>query len=381
MTTASASKARIAVFVSNRAFALTNSRELLINHFLESGWKVFIAVTEKDAHANRLFELGAAIKTVPFDRGGIRIGRDLASLTTLMQLYRDQRPAFVHHFNAKPIIFGNLAALLDPGIVSVNTITGLGHAFVEGQFIRKLAGLGYRISLSKGVTIFQNSDDMHLFLERGWVKPDRARLVLGAGVDTERFFPSNPGSKEADSQRVLMVARLLWQKGVREYVDAARIVRKQYPNVRFELAGELDPVHPDAIDRQWLEAATSDGTIEYLGFVGDVPDRLRTSTLAVLPSYREGMPRVVLEASASGIPVITTDTAGCREAVLDGETGILIPPRDSAALADAVIQLLSNPAKRRQMGLAGREWVEKQFDIRAVVRQYLAIYREFEIEV
>lgn len=382
MNTSSISNNKTAVFVANRAFALTNSRKSLIRQFIKSDWKVAVVIAEPDEYANQLSELGATVELAPFYRGGFHIHQDLAAIAALIRIYRHYLPTIVHHFNAKPIIFGNLAARFSPDTVSVNTITGLGHAFAEGKFIRMLAALGYQTSLSKGITIFQNSDDLRLFTDHGWVRSDQTRLVLGSGVNTDCFHPRAFRRNSNDPIRILMVARLLWQKGIREYVEAARIVHEKYPSVRFDLAGEWDTVHPDAVDKTWLEDAINDGAIQYLGFISDIAERLRISRIFVLPSYyREGMPRVVLEASASGLPVITTDAPGCREAIVDGKTGILIPPKDSIALAKALTQLLNDPKKRNQMGKAGRELMKEQFDIRAITRQYLSIYRDLGIDI
>jgi glycosyltransferase involved in cell wall biosynthesis len=174
-----------------------------------------------------------------------------------------------------------------------------------------------------------------------------------------------------------MATRLLWQKGVREYVEAAQIVRKEFPSARFDLAGEWDPMHPDAVDQEWVMQAVQQGNINFLGYLHDLPEQLRFTNLFVFPSsYREGVPRVLLEAAASGVAVVATDAPGCREAVIPGETGILVPPQDSQALAEAILQLLRRPDQLRQMGQTGRQMAIAQFDIQAITEKYFSLYQE-----
>jgi glycosyltransferase involved in cell wall biosynthesis len=227
-------------------------------------------------------------------------------------------------------------------------------------------------------TIFLNPDDQRLFVEKKWIPKNKARLIVSSGIDMKRFRPNTAASHEPP--RVLMVGRLLWEKGVREFIEAAEIVKRKFPGARFHLAGEWDPVHPDAVKEEWVQAAVDRGAIEFLGYLKHMDDELRTTDVFVLPSYREGVPRVLLEAAACGVPVVTTDVPGCREVVVDRETGRLVPPRDSESLAAAISELLADATLRQQLGQAGRRHVEKEFDVLTITEKHLALYRDLGID-
>jgi glycosyltransferase involved in cell wall biosynthesis len=380
---------RTILIAAIRGFGLVQSRLPLIQRFQENGWRVVLA-TVQDEYTPRLGATGAILEEIPFRRGGLSPLVDSRAFFGLVRLYQRYQPQLVHLFHAKPTILGGLAHYTSQKSTLVNTITGLGHAFIVSGSTRSLSAGGYRAALrqSKAV-IFQNPDDLQLFTGQGWVRPAQAHLIIGSGVDIEKYYPS---SEEAPAQdrhrtipapvsgmgapRILMATRLLWQKGVREYVEAARLVRQQIPSARFDLAGEWDPQHPDAVDQGWISQAVQLGQINFLGYLDDLPEQLRATDLFILPSYREGVPRVLMEAAASGVAVIATDAPGCREAVRHGETGLLVAPQDSQALADAILDLLRQPARLRQMGQAGRQMAVAQFDIQAITEQYFSLYQK-----
>jgi glycosyltransferase involved in cell wall biosynthesis len=220
---------------------------------------------------------------------------------------------------------------------------------------------------------------MALFLESGWVTADRSRLIVSSGIDTARFAAQH--ARDETSPSVLMVGRLIWQKGVREYLEVAALVRDKHPRARFRLAGEWDATHPDAVPAAVVHEAVQRGLIEFLGFVTKIEAELARASVVVLPSYREGTPRVILEASASGAAVVAFDVPGCREAVVHGETGFLVPFRDAGALADAVSRLLGDDELRARMGRAGRRMVEERFDLQAITRAQLGVYRDLGVSV
>jgi glycosyltransferase involved in cell wall biosynthesis len=368
------------VFVASRSFAIASFCQLLIPHFLSLQWRVVVAAAA-DSYAKHLSDLGVTVESISFDRGGLSPLRDVTSWASLIRVYRKYRPNLIHHFHPKPIILGNLAAYWSNSSRVVNTITGVGFAFVRGGIIRHLASLGYRFSLERSqADIFVNPDDQQLFLEKSWVPSEKAYLIISHGVDTERFQPRT--ASENKTLRVLMVSRLLWQKGVRQFVEAAEIVKERVPDAVFQLAGEWDLTHPDAVEKAWVQAAAERGTIEFLGYIDEMEKQLSATSVFVLPSfYREGVPRVLLEAASCGVPVVTTDVPGCREAVMDGQTGRLIPPEDSLALAEAISEILEDHRTRDQMGASGRKFVEKQFDIRVVTKRYLDVYRDIGLDV
>jgi glycosyltransferase involved in cell wall biosynthesis len=349
-------------------------------HFLKKGWSV-VGITKKDKYSNYLAENGIIMEAVDFSRRGLSLCKDITAFLKLLKIYWRYNPSLIHHFHSKPIILGGFAAMISRNKNVVNTITGLGHAFIKGGFIERLVATGYRLSLlGSAVTIFQNSDDLDLFVDKGWAEKSKTRLIVSSGVDIERFKPDDNRTRKRP--RVLMVSRLLWQKGVREFVEAARILKERYPTVRFYLGGEWDKEHPDAVDADWMNRVVFEGTIEFLGYIKNMPDLLRETTVFVLPSsYREGVPRVLIEAAAVGVPVISTNLPGCKEVVRHGKNGFLVPSKDSHALAEKIATLLNNSALREKMGHAGRLRAEREFDIRIVNERTLNIYEELGIDV
>lgn len=363
----------VAVLAANRAYGIVSSRLPLVEHLAAQGWRVTVAAAH-DPSAARLAAHGAEFVEVPFRRGGIDPRGDLAALWALRRLYRRLRPRLVHHFNTKPIIFGGVAVRGLRGAVVVNTVTGLGYGLNGAPSLAGVLRRAFRYSLPRAVaTVFQNADDLRYFTEGGLVNPARAHLIASSGVDLERFAP--PPAPPAEV-RVVLVGRMVWQKGLAVFADAARRVRAAHPQARFVVGGEFDPGHPDAVPREWVEERVREGTFEFTGYVRDMPALLRETSVFVLPStFGEGFPRVLIEAGATAVPVVTSDLPGCREAVVDGETGVLVPAGDPAALAAALERLVADGALRRRMGEAARRRVEAHFDRRDVVRRTLALYR------
>ncbi|MGI9429919.1 MAG: glycosyltransferase family 4 protein [Bythopirellula sp.] len=344
------------------------------------GWKV-IAAGNADEHVSTLADAGIPFEEVTIDRSGLAPTKQVSAYRQLRRLYRRHQPDLIHHFQAKPVILGCAAAKSYSQAKVVNTITGLGHAFVAGGFKRWLASAGYRAVLGRAAkTIFQNPDDQRLFIDQRLVHAESSHLIVGSGVNVDQFRPS---VIEADKpQKVLMVARLLWEKGVNEFVAAARRIRQTMPHVRFQLTGEFAEEHPNGVPREFVGRCVEEGLIEYLGYSNNVPALLGESTVVVLPSYyREGVPRVLLEAAACGRPVVTADTPGCRESVEHEVTGFLVPPRDATALADQTQRLLGDVELCRRMGSAGRLRVERQFDERIIAEQYLELYRQIGFDL
>ncbi len=369
------------IFAANRGYALTSSREELIRRFIYNGWQA-VLVTADDAESRLLKELGAYLEPVRFDRGGFSPATDLSAFKDLRRIYRKWRPRLIQHFHAKPVIFGSIISKQIPGNSTrvVNTITGLGHAFVTGGVTSHLAGTGYRLASGRADrTVFQNRDDQALFLDKGWLTEEKARLVPGSGVDTARFGYVERRNRGQEAPVVVMLGRLLNQKGISEFVELSQRIRKSWPKSRFLWAGEEDPVHPDAVSADWLQAQEG---VEYLGLLSDVTPLLAQADLLLFPSYyREGVPRVVLEAAATGLPTVGFDVPGVREAVRDSETGFLVQERDVDALTRKVAELIQNKEKRLAMGQAARRVAEEGFDIQIIQKQYLDIYRALGIEI
>jgi len=360
------------IFAANRAFSLTSSRLPLMQRFLDQGWQV-VAVVSPDDYTHILSEMNVIVEPVSFYR--TKTVDSLQLPLRLIQIYRHYQPEIIHQFHNKPMFLGTLASYFVPQAKLINTITGLGFAFVAEGITSYLTVKGYQMLGNKSdIIIYQNHDDYQLFLDKQWVTPEKARLIISSGVDTEKFFPRESHSSPI---RVLMVTRLLWQKGVKEYIEAAAKLKSHYPDVVFHLAGEWEAKHPNGVPSDYIQQAVDRGVIEFLGYLKDMPQQLANTDIFVLPSYyREGVPRVLLEAAASGVPVITTDFPGCREAVIPNQTGYLVPPQDSDKLSQAIATLLTDTQLRKNMGQAGRKYILDNLTKDKITDAYFAVYQE-----
>ncbi len=330
-----------------------------------------------DGYEPRIEALPIPFVPLPVDKRALNPLADLKLLWKLYRWYRQERPDIVHHFTIKPVIYGSLAARWAGVPRVVNTVTGLGFVFSDGaaSWLRRLVEAQYRLALTRvHYTFFQNTEDRDLFLAQGLVSAEKCGLLPGSGVDTQHF---QPPAAETDSDGVtfLMVARMLRDKGVYEFVEAARKVKAVAPQCRFQLLGGRDERNPRVVPLEDLEGWQAEGVVEWLGEVSDVRCAVAESDVVVLPSfYREGTPRSLLEAAAMGRALITTDSVGCREAVEDGVTGILIPIKNVDALAAAMLRLASEPETRQRMGCAGRQKMLREFDERLVIQKIKAVY-------
>jgi glycosyltransferase involved in cell wall biosynthesis len=265
----------------------------------------------------------------------------------------------------------------------VNAITGLGYAFTDDGWMRWLlrtvAEAGYRMALRRPGTrtIFQNADDQALFVARGLVRHEDTRVVRGSGVDLDRFAPTPEPSESHGPPVVLFAARMLWDKGVGELIDAVRMLKADGVPFRMLLAGAPDRSNPVAVPEARLRAWEAEGLVEWLGHRDDMPALLAQSNIVCLPSYyREGVPLTLIEAAACGRPIVATDAPGCREIVQHGVNGLCVAPRDPTALVEALRRLIADPALRRSMGAAGHEWVRAHFTVQRVIEQTLVVYAE-----
>lgn len=359
---------------SNTAWNLYNFRGGLIRRLLEEGAAVTV-VAPPDAFSDKLAGMGCEVISLPMDNKGTHPVRDLRTLCYFHSVYRKVRPDVALHFTIKPVIYGSLAARMQ-GIPVANTITGLGTAFLrEGWLMRVVESL-YRVSQRWPQRVFfQNHDDRDLFVGRGLVPAEKAERLPGSGVDLERFtpvvYPGNPAPV------FLLVARLLRDKGVVEFVEAARRVRAHHPEARFQLLGPLGVANRTAIPAEEVAGWVAEGVVEYLGETGDVRPALAAADCVVLPSYREGVPRTLLEGAAMDRPIIATDVPGCREVVAEGENGYLCRAKDAKDLAERMERFIRLPSDARQaMGKAGRAKVEREFDERLVIGRYIQVIDE-----
>lgn len=371
-------KLRTILYVSNTAWYLFNFRLSLMQAMAGRGWEV-IAAAPLDPYAGRLTAAGIRFWDTPLKRRSLNPWHDLAYLMRLWHLCRQVKPDILHLFTVKPVIYGSVAARLAkvPGIV--NSVPGLGYIFRRGGIIKQLVRLLYQIVLRPPAKIiFQNREDLALFLAMGLVTARQTFLIRGSGVNSEYFNAENLAITAApDCTTFILLARMLWDKGIAEFVAAAQQVKAANPATRFMLLGGSDAGNPAAVPEAWLREQHRQGHIEWVDHVDDVRPYLAASSVVVLPSfYKEGLPRSLLEAGALGKPIITTDIPGCRDIVQDGVNGIIVPVKDVHSLTKAMLALSKNKTKRELMGQAGRQRVIEFFDDRLIIQQTIQVYRE-----
>jgi len=366
------------LLVSRCAWTLYNFRAGLMRALKSAGHLVIGGGAAGDGYEPRIEHLGVPFVGLPVDKKGVNPKADLHLMWALYRWYGRERPEIVHHFTIKPVIYGSIAARLARVPKIVNTITGMGSVFAEEEKtrLRTLVEWMYRISVPLAhFTFFQNRDDLAFFVEHHFLDPARTGLLPGSGVDCEFFkpFPEMTRGKEA-WPTFLMVSRLLRHKGVYDFVEAASMVKKRFPHVRFQLLGGRDERNPTVVPEADVSRWQAEGFVHWLGEVSDVRPALNRADVVVLPSYAEGIPRSLLEAAAMCKPIITTDTRGCRDTVEQGVNGLLVAARDPEALAGAMIAMIEAPELRERMGREGRRKVECEFDEKLVIERILKTY-------
>jgi glycosyltransferase involved in cell wall biosynthesis len=365
---------RLVFLVTNPAFFLSHRLPLALRA-REAGYDVHIA-TRGWPQLPDIMRHGFAHHTVPISRSGRNPLQDLYSIFALWRLFRRLRPDAVHAVTIKSVLYGGIAARLArvPGYVAA--VSGLGFIFTRQQrfdILRSLVVVLYRLALGHGNSrvIFQNTGDRDVLQSAGVVRAGQCVLIRGSGVDLDQFKaePEPPGPPVA-----LFVARLLMDKGLAELVEAARMTKGDATGLRWVVAGSPDPGNPASVPPDLFEQWQREGTITWLGERADIAALYANAHIAVLPSYREGLPKSLVEAAACGRAVVTTDVPGCRDAIEAGETGVLVPVRNARALADAVLALARDAGQRQAMGRAGRQLAEREFDIHKVANAHLAVY-------
>ena len=334
-------------------------------------------VTRTRHHAGVIRKEGFDLVSFLFPRSRLSLISELKSIVNLVRIYRRARPDLVHHVALKPSLYGSVAALLTPGPAVVNAVTRLGFVFTAGHWMRNalqpLVSIGGRLVMSRPRSriIVQNPDDMKTLAAAGIVRDGRASLIRGSGVDLNAF-PPQPDPDGIPT--IAMVSRLLWTKGVGELVEASRILQDRGMKVRTILIGMPDPDNPASIPEDQLCDWHDDGLIQWWGFRDAIAEIWRQAHVAVLPSYREGLPKSLVEAAACGRPIVATDVPGCREIVEDGENGFLVPVHDARALADVLERLLKSRELRQRMGKKSRALVETRFHQAIAIEETLAVY-------
>jgi len=374
------------LFVVNETYFFMTHRLPIAHAMAATGWEVHVAAPDDHVWAPEGFsvetleEAGFRYHPVSLSRRGRNPFQELRTLLALWRLIRRLKPDLIHLLTIKPIIYGGIAARLSGVRAMVCTITGLGQLFVEtgpgSAMLRFLITTLYRFALAhpNARTIVQNSHDGDVLIRAGAADPDRVRLIRGSGVNLDEFTPSDPPQGTA---LVILPARLIWEKGVSEFVAAADILKQQGLVARFALVGDTRKSNPRAVPSTQIEEWVAAGIVEWWGRRTDMPNVLSEAAIVCLPStYGEGVPKVLIEAAAVARPIVATDIPGCREIVRDGENGLLVPPSDPPALADAIFRLATDRELRARMGRRGREIAESEFAEALVVQQTLAVYNE-----
>ncbi|GGD68972.1 glycosyltransferase family 4 protein [Caballeronia grimmiae] len=362
------SSLRIAL-VCNTAWAIYTYRRGVLRMLTERGAEVTI-IAPRDRTFEPLVEMGCRCVELPVASKGTDPRQDLKTMIALYREYRATRPHLVFHYTIKPNIYGSLAAML-ARVPSIAVTTGLGYVFIQKSRTARIAKRLYRFAFRFPREIwFLNRDDHQAFVDENLLAhPDRARRLHGEGVDLDDFALA-PLPRREDFVFIL-IGRLLWDKGVAEYVEAARRLRRRYPQARFQLLGPVGVDNPSAISRTDVEAWEHENIVEYLGEANDVRPLVAAADCVVLPSYREGVPRTLMEASAMGRPIVATDVPGCREVVEHGVNGFLCEVKSADSLAEQLERMLTLPFEEREaMALRGREKVAREFDEKKVVERY-----------
>ncbi len=363
--------------VANTDWYLYNFRLALANALRNSNWDV-VLVSPPGPYVSKFTEQGFHWLEWKVSRRSYNFFGELAAIVRIAQLYAQERPTLVHHHTIKPVIYGSLAARMAKVPAIVNSITGLGYIFSrsgwQGTALRAAIVPLYRLALKHQNVhvVFENEVDQKTFIDKRFIHPDQSTIIEGVGVDVDRYRPQ----PEANGiPLVVMPARLLWDKGIGILIEAARILRGHTP-LRIALVGNPDPGNPTNIDESQLQHWISQGLIEYWGFRLDMEEVYRQAHIVCLPSMREGLPTVLIEAAASGRPIVASDVPGCREVVRHGENGYLVPAGDASALADALADLASNAELRRKMGAAGRQIAVSKFANEKVINATLKVYSD-----
>lgn len=356
------------IFVSNISWSLFNFRRGLMVEIKNQGHDVVFCAA-KDEYTVKLQEFGFRHVPIVLERKGMNILSDLTLFFSLKKIYKNESPDWILHNSIKPNLYGAIAAYFS-GKSCINTISGLGYMFIRRSLLSKIIMVLYRFAgFCARKTFFQNEDDMQYFLSNKLITKDKCVLVAGSGVNIDYFKPS--GSSSKNGFIFLYLGRILWDKGIGELIDSIRVLKKRFPLMKVNFLGMIDSGNPAGISRTQIEEWAQEGLIEYLGDVVDVKPYLEHCDCVVLPSYREGTPRALLEAAAMELPVIATDVPGCRSVVEHGVTGFLVKVKDSIDLTKAMDNIIKmSDSQRREMGQRGRAKVAREYNEKLVIDAY-----------
>lgn len=366
------------ILSANTDWYIYNFRLSLAKAIKQAGAEILL-ISPPGSYASRISEQGFDWKPLNISRRSMNPLQELATLLAYLALYRREQPSLVHHFTIKPVLYGSLAARILNVPAVVNSVTGLGYVFVNpGRFaalLRILVKPFYRIALSAhhSRVIFQNQRDRDLFVGQELVSTDRTLIIPGSGVDPNQF---KPRLELLGEPVILMASRMLWDKGVGELVEAARLLRQRGIAGKIVLVGGTDEGNPASVSSSQLRKWQDEGIIEWLGHRDDMPGIMASAHIVVLPSYGEGLPKVLIEAGAAGKPVVATDVQGCRDIIQHGVNGLLVPPKNAVALAEALNRLIDDAELREKMGVEARKLILESYTNDHINRQTLELYRK-----
>ncbi|MFC1775858.1 glycosyltransferase family 4 protein [Pseudomonadota bacterium] len=354
--------------VLNASWNIYNFRLPLLKHLEGLGHEI-VAIAPEDEYTSK----------IPYEFHHIQIKsrsvnpfQHLAVLFRFINVFRKVRPDIALLYTIQPNTHGNIAARIT-GVKTISNVAGLGNLFIDKRMATRVAMLLYRYALKHPVKVFfQNNEDMDLFINHGLVARDKSVRIAGSGVDIERYSPAEPSQKTKKSPFVFLLAtRMLWEKGVAEFAQASRQIKQKYPDTIFRLIGPLDADNPTALSEQDMDALTADGVLEYAGMSDSMEEVIAAADCVVLPSYREGLPKILLEAAAMAKPIITTDVPGCSDVVEDGVNGFVCRARDAEDLGLQMQKILDLDVERRvSMGNAGRDKAVREFNQELVFTSY-----------
>lgn len=372
---------------TKKLFLVVNVDWFFLSHRLpiavaakKKGYDVTVFAIEEGGHGNEIRGHGLKFVSLPTSRSGTNIFTELKVLVFLYRYYKKERPDIIHHVAVKPVTYGSVAAKLAGVPKVVNALSGLGFLFINAD-TNRIAHTIVHTFFNYGFKnpnlrfILQNSDDLQMIRDMEVLKEDQIFMIKGSGVDLNEFAYTPEKALEGGKVKILLPARMLWDKGVGEFVEAARMIHKRIPNrAEFILAGNVDMGNRARILERELEAWNEEGAVQWIGYQKDIAEVIRSVQIVVLPSYREGLPKSLIEACAIGRPVVTTDVPGCREVVDEGSNGFLVPAKNATHLADKMEQLILDANLRKEMGKAGRKKAEAEFSIENVLDQTFDIY-------
>ena len=369
-------KIKKVAFLSHLDFNLYLFRLPIMIALVEKGYKVY-AICPRGEKFDEFCKYGIEALEYKIKRQSLNPLKEISTIKNIYKLIKPLNLDILQNFTAKPNIYGSIAGHLAKIPLIVNAVTGLGSFYIEenkkAKFIRKIMNSLYKEANKKAnYCIFQNSDDMNYFIDKKLVLKEKAILIKSSGIDTQVFKPIEKEkvayTNKKESIVVLMIARAIWHKGIKEYYEAAKILKNE--NIEFIFIGDTDDGNISCASKNFLK----NGNVKWLGHRNDIKDQIASCDIFVLPSYREGVPRTLLEASSMGKPIVTTNTVGCKEVVDDGINGFLVPIKDSKSLAERIKNLANNYELRENMGKASREKALNEFDVKVIVEQYLRLY-------